>query len=136
MPYIIIVFSVKMAYFFDTATIPHLPHPTLQSIRSFVTGNKKLGYGLSLVGFAALEAIEVYVARTWLINRTVGFFLSQALTLALLVSNQINTGLNAEDAASTTQVALINFDHGRSEALTWGIFLATPLFLAITVGLY
>lgn len=88
LPYAVIVLSVKMAYFFDKGTsLNFRPHPTLQDARDFIQGNRTLGYGLSILGFAGLECIEVWVARKWQFNRTLGFCLSQVLTVALIISN-------------------------------------------------
>ena len=102
-------------------------------------GNQALGYLFSLLGFAALECIEVWVARKLNMGKTVSFGLSQLLTIMLFVSNQINTTLVVSDA-KIVRLALIEFEvdtiTNLSEMLTWAIFIATPLFIAVTVTLY
>ena len=108
-------------------------------MRDFVQGDQALGYLFSLLGFAALECIEVWVARKLNMGKTVSFGLSQLLTIMLFVSNQINTTLVVNDA-KIVRLALIEFEvdtiTNLSEMLTWAIFIATPLFIAVTVTLY
>ena len=91
-PYVLIVLSVKLSYFFDREKSLNFPlHPKLEELRNVAQSNQSLKNALGYLGVLGLVMIEnLYINPKYRLNRTFASkYLSNLISGAILFSHYL-----------------------------------------------